>query len=325
MAELTDVGTPEVDTVDMTDDDLLPGRRDATPGLARYTFGKVKAYFHTSPMFTGGVGINVAAVNNAFAARASGASFTFKAESYRTSVNNHVVFQADCAQGTPEAPTGLVDTTQMFQFLIRSWNGSAFSVAGNLLFQAVGDHGAGNLGTRFSFGCVPPGGTSNAELFSGDHATGVRFTPANLVTTFVGEARVTDQAYSSGWNGDLSVPTKNAIYDKFSKFSVGGGFTTALAASEVFLLYTFAEAVTFPDDFAGSVGDSNNPAATYVIDLYKNGAAVGTASISTTGVFTFSTSGGATSFAIGDRLLASGPASVGTATNVSLTLLGVKD
>jgi hypothetical protein len=45
MAELTDVGVVEVDTADMTDDDMLAGRQGAVAGLARYTLGKLKAYF----------------------------------------------------------------------------------------------------------------------------------------------------------------------------------------------------------------------------------------------------------------------------------------
>ncbi len=159
MAELTDVLIPEIDTVDMTDDDMLPGRQDATPGLARYTLGKLKAFFR------------------------GGAPLT-----------------------------------------------------------------------------------------------------------------------------------------------VGGAFTTALTASEPFLLYTFAESVTFPDNFAGSVGDiETNPAATFVIDVQKNGVSVGSISISTTGVFTFATTGTTVQFVVGDKLKLIGPAVVGTAALVSATLLGVKD
>lgn len=38
---------------------------------------------------------------------------------------------------------------------------------------------------------------------------------------------VTDEAYGSGWNGSLEVPTKNAVYDKIE--TLGGGLTSAQA------------------------------------------------------------------------------------------------
>jgi hypothetical protein len=34
---------------------------------------------------------------------------------------------------------------------------------------------------------------------------------------------VQDEPYGSGWNGDMSVPTKNAIYDKIETLSPGSG------------------------------------------------------------------------------------------------------
>lgn len=108
-------------------------------------------------------------------------------------------------------------------------------------------------------------------------------------------------------------------------YSVGFGFTTALTASEIVLLHTFAEAVTFADDFAGSVGDvGTNPGANQALDVRKNASSVGTITISSAGAFTFVSSGGATDFAVGDQLRIVGPASVGTAANVSITLLGVR-
>lgn len=33
---------------------------------------------------------------------------------------------------------------------------------------------------------------------------------------------VPDEAYGSGWNGSLEVPTKNALYDKIETLSAGG-------------------------------------------------------------------------------------------------------
>lgn len=39
--------------------------------------------------------------------------------------------------------------------------------------------------------------------------------------TFIGDVTVPDEAYGSGWNGSLEVPTKNAVYDKIETISGG--------------------------------------------------------------------------------------------------------
>lgn len=79
-------------------------------------------------------------------------------------------------------------------------------------------------------------------------------------------------------------------------------------AGQVLMLYTATEALTFEDDFAGSYGRcGTNPAASFVMDVQKNGSSVGTVTVSTGGVFTFATTGGALSLAAGDQLKVVGP------------------
>lgn len=65
-----------------------------------------------------------------------------------------------------------------------------------------------------------------------------------------------------------------------------------------------ARAVTMPANLVGSYGFvATNPASTAAFDAKKNGTTCATASISTSGVFTFTTTGGTSvSFAAGDRL-----------------------
>lgn len=109
-------------------------------------------------------------------------------------------------------------------------------------------------------------------------------------------------------------------------YRVGFFWTTAPAASEVLLLHTFSDNMTFADDFAGSVADvGTNPAATFDLDVQKNGASVGTISIATGGAVTFTSTGGAVSFATGDQMKLVGPATPGTAANVSITFKGTLD
>jgi hypothetical protein len=82
--------------------------------------------------------------------------------------------------------------------------------------------------------------------------------------------------------------------------------------------------VTFPIDWEGSGGAViTNPGSDYIISIQKNGVEVGTATIDTSGVFTFATTGGATvSFVSGDSIDFYAPASVGTAASFKMTLVG---
>jgi len=59
----------------------------------------------------------------------------------------------------------------------------------------------------------------NANIVVG--TSGVRL-PA---TTFTGDVIVPDEAYGSGWDGNMEAPTKNAVYDKIETLSGTGGIT----------------------------------------------------------------------------------------------------
>lgn len=81
-------------------------------------------------------------------------------------------------------------------------------------------------------------------------------------------------------------------------------FTTAPSASEVLVLFVSEQVFTFPANFVGSQAKGvTNPAATFALDVQKNGASVGTVSISTGGVVTMTTSGGsAVIISVGDLM-----------------------
>lgn len=84
--------------------------------------------------------------------------------------------------------------------------------------------------------------------------------------TFTGDQFVPDEAYdASGWNGDLSVPTKNAVRDKFESLPV-----TTTATSDP----TFAD-------------NSSNPASTSWVNGFVNTFSVLGSSISTSGAASY--------------------------------------
>ncbi|RWN33423.1 hypothetical protein [Mesorhizobium sp.] len=88
-----------------------------------------------------------------------------------------------------------------------------------------------------------------------------------------------------------------------------------------------ARDVAFAANFSGSFGHvGTNPAATFAIDVRDNGSSIGTISISTGGVFTFTTSGGtAKTITAGHRLEFYAPANSpaeATVANIAATLKG---
>lgn len=100
----------------------------------------------------------------------------------------------------------------------------------------------------------------------------------------------------------------------------------APTASQLILKLTFDRDVDFEDDFAGSVGsNSTNPTAPATINIRRNNISIGMISISTGGVYTFSTIAGATSFVAGNtlELVAQGVVDV-TLADIAITLKGTK-
>lgn len=90
-----------------------------------------------------------------------------------------------------------------------------------------------------------------------------------------------------------------------------GGFAVAgVSASEVLMDHVVTLAHTLAANFANSKASvGTNPAATWAADVQKNGVSIGTLSISTGGVVTFTTSGGTSkSFVPGDVVTLIAPA-----------------
>jgi len=102
-------------------------------------------------------------------------------------------------------------------------------------------------------------------------------------------------------------------------------FTTAPTASEVLCIYVAADAFTIPANLVGAqVKLGANPAATFAIDVQKNGTTIGTISISTSGVATLTTTSGTSkSIAAGDVIKFVAPSSADASiANVAITVKG---
>lgn len=108
-------------------------------------------------------------------------------------------------------------------------------------------------------------------------------------------------------------------------FSLGTFMVDNTQASQVLLDYVFTFAGSFPDDFANSQipPPDASPAATWTASVRLNGAAIGSISVSTSGVVTKSTIAGAVPFTAGSRLRIIGPAVADASINgLAITLEG---
>ena len=96
--------------------------------------------------------------------------------------------------------------------------------------------------------------------------------------------------------------------------------------SRIFNLLISPRNLTFAANFVGSYGYcSTNPSVGVSYSVYQNGVLCGTVSISTSGVFTFSTVGGAVlSFVAGDKLSILTPATDLSLADVAMTFAGVR-
>lgn len=108
----------------------------------------------------------------------------------------------------------------------------------------------GSSGGKFSIGNLATGG---GTLITG-HATGI--TTVFSKTTFEQDVTVPDEAYdATNWNGNLEVPTKNAVRDEMETRYKAGGTDVALAdgGTGASLTDPNADRVLFWDDSAGAM------------------------------------------------------------------------
>lgn len=117
-----------------------------------------------------------------------------------------------------------------------------------------------------------------------------------------------------------TVISPNTAYET-GFYYLGGPPTT----SQVMWAKDYTQAVTYPANWSGAFGSvRTNPTGSFVMTVQKNGATVGTITVSTGGIFTFATSAGAAvSFAAGDIQTVVGPSAVdATVAGVSASFLG---
>lgn len=119
--------------------------------------------------------------------------------------------------------------------------------------------------------------------------------------------------------GSTAIITYTAPYD------IRVGFNATPTSAQVLDTIPIPRTLELPANLVGSIGFiANNPTATFDISVLDDGVAIGTISISTSGIFSFTTtSGTAKTVAAGSILTFTAPVAVdATAANCSVTLLG---
>lgn len=111
---------------------------------------------------------------------------------------------------------------------------------------------------------------------------------------------------ADGPTGPQGIQGANSGY-RYGGFAVG-----TITASEVLMDHVVTVAHTLPAAFANSKASvGSNPASSWVGDVQRNGASIGSITISTGGVATLATVGGTSkAIAVGDVLTVIAPASV---------------
>lgn len=113
---------------------------------------------------------------------------------------------------------------------------------------------------------------SNGSLFLRNNSLGtsaVSFALASNNATFTGTVSVPDDAYAAGWDGNLTVPTKNAVYDKIQSLGTAALVDTGTSGTKVALTdgaNTWSTKNTFTGAGSSSPRSSGTDAAFEVLN-----------------------------------------------------------
>lgn len=162
---------------------------------------------------------------------------------------------------------------------------------------------------------APPGAPSDGDLWAVPAAaTGDWAGQGGKLALFIGggwvfKAPPASLIFTSVANGLTYASSGAEWVRKGSAFDVPFGWDGAPSGGKVMARRTFARKIELPVNFSGAVGSIDVlPTATFDIDVMVNAVLVGNVSISTAGVFSFSTVGAAKVVLLaGDRLTIKAP------------------
>ena len=114
----------------------------------------------------------------------------------------------------------------------------------------------------FSAALACDNGTATNDIFvARDNGTAVFTIADGGAVNSTGNITVPDSAYGTSWNGDNTVPTKNAIYDKIETLGGGGGsytFSTGLTNTAGTVTSNLSTGIAGGQSVIGGTAASNN-------------------------------------------------------------------
>jgi hypothetical protein len=122
-----------------------------------------------------------------------------------------------------------------------------------------------------------------------------------------------------GYTGSAGITLSNFPYD------IRFAFVSAPTSSQIIDTVLIARGITFSSNLSGSLGRvAINPTSTFVMELKANDVTIGSISVSTSGVFTFSTVDGTSKIiAAGTVLTLHAPVTPNAAiSNLTMTIYG---
>lgn len=160
--------------------------------------------------------------------------------SYGSVVSSFVLRQAG---GTKSVPTAIESSTGIGHLIAQGYDGTVYHPVGGVSFFTDGAITDTNSSGTMVFSTTSAGSIINTEKMritsAGDVGIGASSPLAKLHVAGAIKAdtsvTVADDPYGSTWDGNFTVPTKNAVYDKIQTLGSGGGIITGLTPGGVTL------------------------------------------------------------------------------------------
>ena len=205
-------------------------------------------------------------------------------------LNGAPVLQTYRLNGTISLPTGTVSGNIIGLWSMRGHDGTNYVNAARATFTGLASENWTSTaqGTYIRFETTATGTTTLSERLRIDHDGAILIgtttnsgfkLDVNGTIRSTGDITVPDSAYGASWNGDNTVPTKNAIYDKIETLGGGGGsytFSTGLTDTAGTVTANLSTGIAGGQSVIGGTAASNNLTLSSTSDATKGKILFGT-------------------------------------------------
>lgn len=159
--------------------------------------------------------------------------------SYGGTISSFIVRQA---AGTEEAPTAIIGAAQVGSVVAQGYDGAAYQSISQIAHVTDGAVTAASSPGHMILATTPAGTVAPAEVMriTSDAKVGIGAAAPLAKLHVAGDIKanttvtVADDAYATSWLNNLSVPTKNAVFNKIQSMTTSGGVTGLIAGAITF-------------------------------------------------------------------------------------------